>query len=168
MFGAEFDAAAAAAVAAVEVVLGGIDMYEKLADKKAMPTEDEFVAHMGAVKEFFENIDSFLMDELQAEKGLHFDGHSQCWSMAYHVRRKTKVKYVCNINAEKDAFTIVTRLVEDDLIEIVNAVSPYAKECIDNSPYRHRCWVEYRVFAPMHFKDAETILQGRVNGRLFR
>lgn len=65
---------------------------------------------------------------------IKFDAHSRCWKVNYYRKRN----YVCDIIAEKDDFTIVTRLSDESINEMYDDMSQYAKECIDNSPFRHR------------------------------
>ena len=90
---------------------------------------------------------------------INFDAHSRCWKMSYHIKRK----YICDIITEKDAFTIVTRLSEESIRDVYDGSLPYAKECIDSSPYRHRGWIEYRVLSALHLEDIKTMLQIRAN-----
>lgn len=136
---------------------GGMTMYERLLDKNVKPTMEEFVAHIGIGKELFENIDAFLINELNLEKEIKFDAHSRCWKINFRVKRK----YICDIIAEKDAFTIVTRLSEENIEKVYDDISLYANKCIDNSPFRHRGWIEYRVLCFEHLEDAKTILKNR-------
>ena len=132
-------------------------MYERLLNKNEMPTMEEFLAYIGKGKEWFDNIDAFLINELNSEKMIKFDAHSSCWKMSYHIQRK----YICDIITEKDAFTIVTRLSEESIRNVYDCLLPYTKECIDNSPYRHRGWIEYRVLSVLQVEDIRTLLQIR-------
>ena len=47
---------------------------------------------------------------------------------------------------------------QDDILQ-------YTKECIDNSPFRHRGWIEYRILSLEHLKDIEKILWVRTSGK---
>ena len=134
-------------------------MYERLLNKDEMPTMEEFLAYIGKGKELFDNIDAFLINEIDSVKVIKFDAHSRCWKMSYHIKRN----YICDIITEKDAFTIVTRLSEESIQNVYDGLLPYAKECIDNSPYRHRGWIEYRVLSTQHLEDVKTMLQIRAN-----
>ena len=136
-------------------------MYERLLDKKTSRTPADFIAHIGTAAELFQNLDDFFINELNSEGTLTFDSHSQCWSTVY----RRKKKYIGNVLAEKDAFTVVTRIPEDDLLKIYEDVSPYTKDCIDKSPCRHGGWIEYRVFSSVHLEDAKTILHCRASGK---
>lgn len=134
-------------------------MYERLPNKKEIPTLEEILKYIGKEKGLFENVDAFLIGEINSEKAIKFDTHSRCWKMSYHVKRK----YICDIIVEKDAFTIVTRLSEEDIKKVYDDISLYAKECIDNSPFRHGGWIEYRVLAFEHLENAKIILRVRAN-----
>lgn len=137
-------------------------MYERLINKNEMPTIEEFLVYIGKGKELFDSIDAFLINEINSVKLIKFDAHSRCWKMSYHIKRK----YICDIITEKDAFTIVTRLAEESIRNVYDGLLPYAKECIDNSPYRHRGWIEYRVLSDLHLEDIKTMLQIRANDKL--
>ncbi len=134
-------------------------MYERLLNKNEMPTIEEFSAYIGKGKELFDSIDAFLINEINSVKMIKFDVHSRCWKISYHIKRK----YICDIITEKDAFTIVTRLSEESIRNVYDGLLPYAKECIDNSPYRHKGWIEYRVLNALHLEDINTMLQIRAN-----
>lgn len=134
-------------------------MYERLINKNEMPTIEEFLAFIGKGKELFDSIDAFLINEINSVKMIKFDAHSRCWKISYYIKRK----YICDIITEKDAFTIVTRLSEESIRNVYDGLLPYAKECIDNSPYRHRGWIEYQVLSDLHLEDIRTMLQIRAN-----
>lgn len=137
-------------------------MYERLINKNEMPTIDELLVYIGKAKELFDSIDAFLINEINSSKMIKFDAHSRCWKMSYHIKRK----YICDIITEKDAFTIITRLSEESFRNVYDGLLPYAKECIDNSPFRHRGWIEYRVLSALHLEDIKTMLQIRANDKL--
>lgn len=138
---------------------GGCKVYERLTNKNEIPTIEEFSAYIGKAKELFEIIDDFLINKINSEKMIKFDAHSRCWKMTYHIKKE----YVCDIVAENDAFTVVTRLSDKSVNEIINDVSPYAKECIGNSPYRHRGWIEYRVLHSEHIENAKMMFRVRTS-----
>lgn len=137
-------------------------MYERLLSKNETPTIEELLVYMGKAKELFDCIDAFLINEINSAKMIKFDAHSRCWKMSYHIKRK----YICDIITESDAFTIITRLTEESIRNVYDGLLPYAKECIDHSPYRHRGWVEYRVLSALHLEDIKTMLQLRANDKL--
>ena len=131
-------------------------MYERLTDKNKEPTMDEFLDNMGICRELFEDIDGFLVNELNLEKTLRFQrADADSWSIKYN--RKTK--YFCDITSEKDAFTVTMRLSDDQIQRAYKIVNSYAKERLDNY---HRTsnggWVQYRVLNMEHLIDAKKIL----------
>ena len=137
-------------------------MYERLANKNETPDMEQLLSHIGKAKELFAIINTYLMDELATtEKKIYFDVHDKGWAIGY----RTKKDYVCNIVMEKDAFIFVTRLSEDNIKKAYDCVSTHAKECIDNSPYRHRGWLEYRALEMENLKDVKRLLQLRVSGK---
>ena len=138
-------------------------MYERLKNKNEVPTIEECIAHIETCKELFETVDTFLLDEIKSLRKIGFSAHDRCWGMGYHVKRK----FICSIYFEKDAFMVVTRLNEDDIKKMYDNVSVYAKESIDNSPFRHRGWIEYRVLNTSHLEDAKIILHVRADCRLY-
>jgi hypothetical protein len=103
----------------VKFVFAEAKMFDRLLDKKEKPTMEAFLAYIGQGKESFEIIDSFLLNELNALNDLKFDAHSRCWKLRYGIKKE----YVCDIIAEKDAFTVVTRLAEGNIQRIYNVIS---------------------------------------------
>ena len=132
-------------------------MFERLSEKIECPHMDEFITHIGTCKELFMNIDNFLKDELNAESMLRYsvDSSVRAWGMKY----SRKTKYFCDIIAEKDAFTVVMRLSDEQIKRAYEEVLPYAKECLNNY---HRTsnggWVQYRILNLEHLNDAKKIL----------
>lgn len=104
-------------------------MYERLIPKNQMPTLEEYLSHIGKEKDLFDAIDAFLVDDLISVRVLKFDAHSRCWKMNHSANKE----YICDIIPEKDAFTIVTRLSEENLKMAYDDVSQYAQKCIDKA-----------------------------------
>ena len=139
-------------------------MYERLSNKQETPTMEEFISHIGKSDEFFIIIDNYLRDKFATEIKIYFDVHDKGWAISYHSKYLSKKTYLCNIVAEKDAFLFVTNLKEENLNRFYETATKYAKECIDNSPYRHRGWIEYRVVSAENLEEAKTIFQSRIDG----
>jgi len=135
-------------------------MFERLSDKKIIPVNEELLLHMGETRKFFEIIDEYLKNDLNAEEKVYFDVHDKGWAVGF---RSKKDKYICNIVAEKDAFLFVTGLSAEKLEEFYENCTEYAKKCIENSPYRHSGWIEYRVIDEKSLDEAKVILQNRLN-----
>ena len=136
-------------------------MYERLSNKKEVPTMEAFVSHTGTATSLFHAMNDYIMNALATETKLYFDAHDKGWGIRYHAKKE----YVCDIIAEKDAFLLVTRLSEDNLNNLYERATLYAKACIDSSPYKHRGWIEYRVLDTENIEESKMILQVRTSGK---
>jgi|LSQX01.2.fsa_nt_gb hypothetical protein len=134
-------------------------MFERLKDKNIIPTIEESMEHIGLSKGLFDVLDAFLINELNAGKEIKFSAHDRCWSMDY----RTPKNAICGLYFEKDAIMAVVRLDNDGIDNVYNNLTPYTKNCIDNSPYRHRGYIEYRVLSSEHIEDIKTILRCRAS-----
>lgn len=129
-------------------------MYERLKNKDEQPTAERLATPVGSAKEALDALRAFLSGELHAEALIKFDAHNQCWKMSYHAKKK----YVCDILAEKDAFTLVTRIPAESVGQLLSEMSPYARERIESDPFHLKGWVGYRVLGIEHLKDAKAVL----------
>jgi glycyl-tRNA synthetase (class II) len=139
-------------------------MYERLKNNNTKPNYEEAMEFIGTGKELFEKIDSFLVNELNAEKEIEFSNHDKCWEMGYRV----KERLICGIYFEKDAVFVVIKfsLAKDNIKgfeDMYNSLSQYAKVCVDSSPWRHVGFVEYRVLTIEHLDDLKIMLKCRAN-----
>ena len=139
-------------------------MHERLIDINAKPGYNEAVQFFGAGKELFENIDNFLVNEIKAEKGINFSAHDKCWGIDYNLNNKL----ICGIYFEKDSvFAVVKFSLAKDNVKnfdsMYNSLSPYAKTCVDNSPWRHVGFVEYRILNVEHIDDLYKMIKYRAN-----
>lgn len=135
-------------------------MYERLLDKQHKPTYEEYIAYCGNCKNLFEKADDFLTNQLNTEKLMRFPyGNSYGWAIKYFIKNKN----VCDVFAEKDAFTVMLKLSDSKFGEIYNEVTPYTREYIDN---RYPCgsggWIHYRVVTEQHFEDAKKMLELKI------
>ena len=135
-------------------------MYERLSDKNSIPTIEDFISHIGTCKALFENIDLFITNELNAEKKLGFssDSNVRGWGVGF----KSKSTFFGSVIAEKDAFTVVMRLTDDQIKKAYDEVMPYAQECLH---HYHRTsnggWVQCRVLNMKQLDDVKKILSIR-------
>lgn len=135
-------------------------MYERMLDKQQKPTNEEFVNYLGNLKIIFEQLDVFLSDEFGADKLLRFPyGNKYGWSFKYSIKNK----HICDIFAEKDAFTVMLRLTNKQFISVYNNLSEYTKQFIDNKyPCGDGGWIHYRVINADDFEDAKTMLRLKI------
>ena len=135
-------------------------MYERMLDKQHKPTYGDFTEYCGNCKNLFEKVDVFLINELKTEKLMRFPyGNSYGWGMKYFI----KSKHICDIFAEKDAFTVMLRLTNMQFEEVYNELSNYTKEFIDKKyPCGEAGWIHYRVLTEQHLEDIKILLQLKV------
>lgn len=140
----------------------GTGLFIRLSDKDRIPTMEELIAHMGNCRDLFEVLDNFLIDDLHAERVIRYSKDSQArgWGIKYSI----KAKYLGDIIAEKDAFTLMMRLSDNQIAKAHENAAPYTKDCLD---HYHRTsnggWIQYRIFNPEHLADAQRILAIRNN-----
>ena len=134
-------------------------MYERLKDKNVPPTYDDYMLYIGISRDLFVKIDSFLVSEFNADKTIKFSAHDRCWGIDY----RTKKDVIGMLYFEKDAFMAVIRLDSEGINSTYNELSSYTKNCIENSPYRHNGYIEYRVTNPEQIDDLKAILTCRVS-----
>ena len=125
---------------------------------------EEFISHIGKADKFFITIDNYLKDKFASEFKIYFDVHDKGWAISYHAKYLSKKTYLCNMVVEKDAFLFVTNLKEENLNRLYETATMYAKECIDNSPYRNKGWIEYRVVNAENLEEAKIIFQFKIDG----
>lgn len=135
-------------------------MYERMLDKKQKPTFDEFIAYCGACQNLFTDVDHFLLNEIKSEKLLRFPyGNNYGWGMKYFI----KSKHICDLFAEKEAFTIMLRLTDLQFQKHYDELCDYTKKIIDD---RYPCgeggWIHYRVLTEQHLIDIKNLLQLKV------
>lgn len=136
-------------------------MYERMLDKQHQPTMDEFTAYCGASKILFEEINNYLLSELNADQQLRFPyGNDYGWSLKYFMKNK----HICDVFAEKDAFTVMLRLTNIQFKKVYNDVTDYTKKYIDN---KYLCgeggWIHYRVLTDEHSNDIKKMLKLKIN-----
>lgn len=131
-------------------------MYERMLDKQHRPTMAQFAAHCGARETLFAQLNRYLPEALGAESLLRFPyGNSYGWGVKYFIKNK----HICDVFAEKDAFTVMLRLTDAQFRKIYNSVTDYTKEHIDKKyPCGAGGWIHYRVLTEQHLNDAEKLL----------
>lgn len=139
-------------------------MNERLTDKEKIPTIEQALEFIGLGKAVFEIINSFLINKLGAERKIEFSNHDKCWCMNYNVNDRG----ICANYFEKDANFIVIgfSLAKSNIgnfDSMYNSLSTYAKNCVDNSPWRHVGFVEYPVLKNEHLEDLYKMLNCKVS-----
>lgn len=132
-------------------------MYERMLNKQAQPSCEEFTEYCGERKALFEKADDFLTNQLLAEKEMRFPyGKHYGWGMKYFI----KSKHICDIFAEKGAFTVMLRLADSQFNKIYDESLPETKELIDNKyPCGSGGWIHYRVLTQRQLEDVFKMLR---------
>lgn len=136
-------------------------MYERLLDKKNQPTPEAFAGYCGSTKDLFLRLDQFLTEECGAQKLLRFPyGNRYGWGYQY----AKKSKHLCDVFAEKDAFTVMLRLANTQYDKIRNALLPYTQAYIENKyPCGDGGWIHYRVLSEEHLEDLRLLLKQKLS-----
>lgn len=135
-------------------------MYERMLDKQCKPTYDEFTGYCGACKSLFEKTDDILTNELNAGKVMRFPyGSHYGWGMKYSIKNR----HICDIFAEKDAFTVMLRMADSQFKQVYDGLSPDTKKLVDNKyPCGSGGWIHYRVLSEQNFADIIKLLRIKV------
>lgn len=131
-------------------------MYERMLDKQTMPSIEEFIETCGKRKQYFIQIDQFLIDELKLKKNLRFPyGNQYGWGMKY----ASKTKHICDIFAEKDAFTVMLRMDNKQFDQVFHSVSKDTQELIQNKyPCSDGGWIHFRILNLSDLTDLKLLL----------
>lgn len=138
-------------------------MYERMLYKTAVPTIDELTGYCGKTAELFARLNDWLIENCGTVKEVVFPyGNKYGWGVAH----KKKGKLICNIFAERDAFTVMLRLSNAQFDSIYDKVGAYARQYIDNKyPCGDGSWIHYRVTHSEHFDDMKTLLNVKCDGK---
>jgi hypothetical protein len=129
-------------------------------DKQNKPTMKAFFSYCGNTSALFEKLNLFLTDELKMDAMMRFPyGNSYGWGLKYSLKRK----HICDVFAEKDAFTVMLRLSNTQFEKEYDDMTDYTKEYIDNKyPCSDGGWIHYRVLKEEHLQDIEKLLQIKI------
>lgn len=138
-------------------------MYERMLDKTVIPTLDELIAYCGETAEFFTRLNVWLTETYGTVKEVVFPyGNNYGWGVAH----KMKHKLVCNVFAERDAFTVMLRLSNVQFDSMYAKVGVYMRQYIDNKyPCGDGGWFHCRVTCEEHFDGIKTLLKVKCDGK---
>ena len=131
-------------------------MYERMLDKQVKPTLEEMTAFCGENGARFCALNEWLAKTFGTEQQVVFPyGNHYGWGIAH--RKKNKL--MCNVFAEKNAFTVMMRLSEKQYKSVYDQLNKYTQEYIDGSyPCGDGGWIQYRVSCQEHFSDIQVLL----------
>lgn len=131
-------------------------MYERMLNKQSVPTIEEMTVYCGDNAELFTLLNEWLSSVYGTVQQITFPyGNQYGWGIAH----RKKQKFICNIFAEDNAFTVMMRLSNKQFQSIYNDVQGYTQEYIDNKyPCNNGGWIQYRVICKEHFDDIQKLL----------
>jgi hypothetical protein len=135
-------------------------MYERMLDKKTVPSFEDMISYCGETGALWVELDSYFKDELNAEDSIRFPyGNKYGWSKKYSCKNK----HICDVFAEKGAFMILIRISNDAIEPIYKSLSNYAKTVWDNKyPCGSGGWLNYRVTCKEQLQDLIKIIELKV------
>lgn len=140
-------------------------MHERMLDKTTVPTIDELTAYCGESAELFARLNDWLSETCDTVKEVVFPyGNNYGWGVAH----KKKQKLICNLFAERGAFTVMLRLSNAQFDSIYDKVGPYTQQYIDNKyPCSDGGWIHYRIVREENFDDIKTLLKVKCDTKKF-
>ena len=137
-------------------------MYERMLDKKAEPSMEEMTAYCGKNAALFTLLNDWLSETYGTAQTIVFPyGNRYGWGVAH----RKKKKLICNIFAERDAFTVMVRLSDQQFESVYSRVGSAAQALIAG---RYPCgdggWVHCRVTEREHFDDLQKLLAVKCTG----
>ena len=130
-------------------------MFERMLDQSHEPSRDEFEEYCGQAKERLRELDAFL-SRLGAENLLRFPyGKQYGWGVKYHK----KSKHICDVFAEKDAFTVMLRLTNRQFEDAYGDLNEQTKAAVDGKyPCGDGGWIHARILSDRDLADAKKLL----------
>lgn len=131
-------------------------MYERMLDKRTMPTIEEMIRYCGENAELFSGLNAFLTTTFETDQKVVFPyGNKYGWGIGHYKKKKL----MCNIFAEVGAFTVMMRLSNTQYEAIYDSLEKYAREHIDNKyPCGDGGWIHYRVTCKEQLEDIQKLL----------
>lgn len=131
-------------------------MYERMLNKKILPTIAEMAEYCGKNAELFTLLHAWLSSQYATVQEIVFPyGNHYGWAIAH----RKKKKLVCNIFAEANAFTVMIRLSNAQFESIYETMQAYTQDYIDHKyPCGDGGWIHYRVTCKEHLDDIKKLL----------
>lgn len=131
-------------------------MDERMLNKQVEPTIEQMADHCGKQAQLFTFLNDWLSDMYGTLQKVTFPyGNKYGWA----VNHRIKQKLICNIFAEKDAFTVMVGLSNFQFETIYEKLNKYTQDYIDD---KYSCgdggWIHYQVTCNEHFDDIKKIL----------
>lgn len=134
-------------------------MYERMLNKSITPTLEEMSQYCNKSKDLFLQLNEWITVNFYTSQEIVFPyGNSYGWGIA---QRKGK-KLLCNVFAEKDAFTVMIRLTNKQYKSVYNDLQESTKKVIDNYyPCNDGGWIHYRICNVLDYEDIKRIIKAK-------
>ena len=120
-------------------------------NKKEVPTIEDMKNYCGMNSSRFESINEWLINTYHTITKISFpswNNYGWCISHSY------KKKLICNVFPEEGAFAVMLRLSNEKFMSIMDVVSDYTKEHINNRyPCNDGGWIQYPVIEQRDYDD---------------
>ena len=138
-------------------------MHERMLNKLEQPTFDEMIHHCGEFGRLWLELDAQLTGDLALDKLIRFPyGKEYGWGVKY----SRKAKHICDIFAERNAFTALFQVSEKAMDTVINDLGEYAKQVwADKNPCKGGGWIEFRVLNREQLTDLEKIIRAKATMR---
>jgi len=136
-------------------------MYERMLDKQITPSLENLLNYCGARKKLWIALDSALKKDFAAQTVIRFPyGKDYGWSVKYSKGSK----HICDIFAERGAFTVFLKLSDAAFASLESELSVYAKDIYAHKyPCANGGWIYYRVLSAENAAEIQKILRAKVN-----
>lgn len=134
-------------------------MYERMLNKHTVPTMDDLIAHAGENGALFARLCGWISDTFGAQQTIVFPyGSRYGWGVAH----RKKKKLICNVFAERDAFTVMAHLSDAQFARVYARLGVDARMCVDDKyPCGNGGWVHFRVTDTAHLEDAMLLVHAK-------
>lgn len=131
-------------------------MYERMLNKQVIPSITDMTAYCGESAALFSLMNEWLFKTYGTVQTIVFPYGNQYGGGVAHRKKK---KLICNIFAEKNAFTGMVRLSDKRFESVYSKVGRDTQNCIaDRYPCGDGGWIHYRVTDMEHFDDLQKLL----------
>lgn len=135
-------------------------MYERMLNKSEQPSFSELLAYCGESGAYWHELDQYMHEHYDLVSEIRFPyGKDYGWRINYKHRKK----YICDVHAEKDAFTVFLQLRCETIDKIKNKLSEYALMIWEKRyPCGYGGWIRYRVTKCEQLPEVYLILAAKV------
>lgn len=134
-------------------------MYERMLNKQETPTREDMSLFCGAMAEEFNNLNEWLSKLGQTNQKITFPyGNHYGWAITHRKGQKL----ICQIFPEKEAFTVMMRLTNEQFASIYDRMETGTKDLIDKKyPCNDGGWIHFRILNQLQIQDVHVLLAAK-------